>query len=82
MKQTVDSYDSIPNFIDTYTSGMSLVACSICKITEIDAPVENRRLCTLFVDEKRNWIASCEQCFEMADDHYAELIAEYYRNCM
>jgi hypothetical protein len=39
---------------------------------------ERRRLNTAYVNEESNWLTSCQECYDEACDHYAELWNDYY----
>ena len=44
--------------------------------------IERRRLCTAYVDDERNYVKTCEDCFVETNDYYHGLWMEYYNGCM
>ncbi|MCP5415007.1 MAG: hypothetical protein H6961_10415 [Chromatiaceae bacterium] len=59
--------------------------CPICGCPDYDsgkAVIANRRLNTSYVDDKKNWLISCESCFDEIYDQYAEMWSEYYAMVM
>lgn len=44
--------------------------------------VERRRLNTAYNDDERNFMVSCDFCYEDAVEHYKDLWEDYYRNVM
>lgn len=39
--------------------------------------VKSRRQNTAYITEKDNYITCCKQCFDMAEDYWAEMWADY-----
>ena len=39
---------------------------------------KKRRLNTNFVNDESNWMVSCEDCFQLEREYYAERWADYY----
>ena len=46
------------------------------------AVVANRRLNTSYVDDEKNWLISCKECFDRMFYQYEEMWADYYANCL
>lgn len=44
--------------------------------------VKRRRLNTAFVDDKKNFLLSCWECFQNEWDYYADQWSDYYADCM
>jgi len=53
-----------------------------CKCGRWSWSIRRRRLNTAYVDEERNYMYSCRECYEEAYEYYAERWADYYANCM
>lgn len=53
--------------------------CPLCKRRRL---VRRRRLNTAFVDNRRNFLASCRECFEHAWAYWADQWSDYYADCM
>jgi hypothetical protein len=54
--------------------------CLCCKQERKD--VARRRLNTAYVEDKRNWLSSCERCYEEAVEHYQNLWDDYWAQVM
>lgn len=53
-----------------------MTKCPICDGD--DGTVERRHQNTAYVDEESNWLTSCKECFDEAEEYWAERWAEYY----
>ena len=53
-----------------------LKRCSYCN--RLTNTVDNRRINTAYEDEESNWMASCKECYEDAQQHYADAWSTYY----
>ena len=54
----------------------------VCPCCHAFSRVDRRRLNTAYVDDERNYLESCRDCFEAEVEHYADLWADYYSDCM
>ena len=55
--------------------------CPLCGQPDYDsgqAVIAKRRLNTAYVDDKKNWLVSCESCFEERVAEYQEMWDEYW----
>ena len=41
-----------------------------------------RRTNGQYVDESRNWVVLCDECFGSLIDYFKERFAEYYNSCL
>ncbi len=64
--------------IEPETKGKGICPC--CK-KEVD-DLAKRKLNTAYVEEDRNWLTSCGDCFEETVSHYSNLWAEHYNSIM
>ncbi len=53
-----------------------------CLYCRREGKVARRRKNTAYVDEKRNWMESCRECFQEAVEYYADLWQQYYADVM
>lgn len=54
--------------------------CPCCE-QESDT-VEKRRMNTQYQDPESNWMTSCLECFEISEEHWAYMWAEYWRSVL
>lgn len=68
-------------FVDYIPGGFSIPCpCPCCE--QPSDTVERRQLNTAYCDYERNFLTSCEWCYEGAVEMYAEMWAEYYAGCL
>lgn len=56
--------------------GNDINTCSICN-KNVKENIKERRLCTNYVDDKKNYLLSCHSCFVSRNDTYKEMWDEY-----
>jgi hypothetical protein len=52
-----------------------------------DGPCEStnathRRQNTRYADDARNWVTLCDDCMKANHEHWSDMWADYYANCM
>jgi hypothetical protein len=57
---------------------LSKTSCRCPRCGFFSTCVETRRSNTQYVDDERNWVTTCEKCFEIEE----EMWDEYYSGCL
>ena len=56
------------------------------KCTGMGSPCERegkrRRQNTRYVDDERNWVVMCDECFDENERYWRDMWSDYYAGCM
>jgi len=65
---------------EAFASSILGPKCPMCK--RRSKTVERRRQHTAYVEEERNFVICCEECFIEVQKYWQDMWEDYYSNCM